>query len=335
MDHLEKHTLTVSRGFTYTFYTSPASPSNAGHPAILLCHGWPDSAELWDDISKELLSLPNRLVIPDLLGYGGTSKPTDPSAYASELMVQDIMEVLASVGVSGPNSILPIGHDWGSFLAQRVYLFGPEHCAGLGMVNVSYMPPSGEPYSMEMMNEMTQQAFGYPGFAYWEVFASDTGHELLDQHPESVWCVAHGQGENWLLVNWCKYGAMAEYIGNGKTDPLKSYAGPERTERRERWLKQMKEAGFAGPQCWYRASVKGVHVEGEKKIAQETLLITKPTLFIGCTQDQVCRLEMIESTKPLLPNLMTKTIESGHWSPWEKPAEVSAAILEYVRSNGL
>ena len=47
MDTLNKKSLRVTRGFTYTYYSSPAKP---GRPTLLLCHGWPDEAALWSDL---------------------------------------------------------------------------------------------------------------------------------------------------------------------------------------------------------------------------------------------------------------------------------------------
>ncbi|KPI41855.1 uncharacterized protein AB675_5482 [Cyphellophora attinorum] len=64
LSKLKQTTLKVSRGHTYTYYTSPARDSK---PTILLFHGWPDTAALF-------AGLINNYLIPagygEIFGYG-------------------------------------------------------------------------------------------------------------------------------------------------------------------------------------------------------------------------------------------------------------------------
>ena len=62
-------------------------------------------------------SLPNCCIIPDLLGFGGTSKPTDPQMYAYDLMAQDLVDILDHEGF---DKVVSIGHVHGSGLAARL-----------------------------------------------------------------------------------------------------------------------------------------------------------------------------------------------------------------------
>jgi pimeloyl-ACP methyl ester carboxylesterase len=49
------------------------------------------------------------LVVPELLGYGGTDKPTDPKFYIGSGHAQDIVDIFDAEGV---NQVIAIGHDW-------------------------------------------------------------------------------------------------------------------------------------------------------------------------------------------------------------------------------
>jgi pimeloyl-ACP methyl ester carboxylesterase len=60
------------------------------------------------------------IFVPDLLGYGGTSKPLDPVQYNSKGMANDLVECVRHNAIS---QIVIIGHDFGSFMAQRVWLW--------------------------------------------------------------------------------------------------------------------------------------------------------------------------------------------------------------------
>lgn len=111
MDQLEQKHFDTSRGYRYRYYISPASLADSSKPALLVCHGWPDSAHLWRDVVPYLLQSKNRLILPDLLGYGGSSKPTDPKEFEISAMVSDVMEIVKAEGVD-QQGIIPMGHDW-------------------------------------------------------------------------------------------------------------------------------------------------------------------------------------------------------------------------------
>lgn len=82
MESLQRRTINTSRGFTYSYYISEPVSSK---PTLLLQHGFPDDALLWNGIAAKLTQY--RLVVPDLLGYSGTSKPTDPAAVSNSWLL--------------------------------------------------------------------------------------------------------------------------------------------------------------------------------------------------------------------------------------------------------
>ncbi|KAL6399572.1 hypothetical protein AUP68_18122 [Ilyonectria robusta] len=108
LSKLTRKTLQVSRGFSYTYYTSPAQDSK---PTLILFHGWPDTARLWAGLINDyLLPLGYGIVALDCLGYGGTSKPTDLSSYAWQHMTADAVEILDAEKLA---TVISVGHDWG------------------------------------------------------------------------------------------------------------------------------------------------------------------------------------------------------------------------------
>ena len=48
------------------------------------------------------------MLAPDLLGYGGTDKPTDVQAYTLKSQAGEVNELLDCVGVG---DVLSVGHD--------------------------------------------------------------------------------------------------------------------------------------------------------------------------------------------------------------------------------
>jgi len=333
MDEFEKKTLKVARGYHYTYYTSPAIESSS--PALLFLHGWPDSASLWQYVATHLLSLSrrHRLIIPDLLGVGGTSKPTHSPAYTFSYMTKDLCQILDGEKVT---TAIPVGHDWGSIVAQRFCLYAPERTAGLVMLNVCYLPANYERLrTIDEMNEGSKRAFGYASGEYWKLFTAPDGPALMNAHPEKVWDACHGDEEDWMKRIFCMNGALRRYLedDNWKTTKLKSYAQDENLKRE--FVERIKRDGTQGGLMYYRAGVDGCQFEAELEIPKERLKLEMPVLFFGCSKDAVCRKEVIGLAQGmgLLPDLKVVELDCGHWSPFEKPDEVADAIAEFVRKR--
>lgn len=106
MDAFNKKTLKTSRGYTYTYYTAEGDKSL---PTLFFQHGWPDHAAMWKDVAGPLRSTKHPIIIPDMLGYDGTDKPTDPAAYKWDVMTKDLIEIIDN---EGADKAISIGHDW-------------------------------------------------------------------------------------------------------------------------------------------------------------------------------------------------------------------------------
>lgn len=168
MDNLTKKTITTKRGFEYTYYVSPAA---AGKPTLLLHHGFPDQAEEWEDlITNHLKPAGYGAIAPDLLGYGGTSKPTDPAAYKFSGMTADLVEIIDAEKV---DKVVSLGHDWGSRAAQLFYNLHPERVNGLVMVNVPWSGANRVHFDLDQVLAQSQQVFGYGTVWYWKLFTAD------------------------------------------------------------------------------------------------------------------------------------------------------------------
>ncbi|CZT16010.1 related to epoxide hydrolase [Ramularia collo-cygni] len=330
MDQLEEKHLETSRGFHYRYYVSPAASADASKPAIVLCHGWPDSADLWQFVVPQLLKSKLRLIVPDLLGAGQSSKPINPEAFEIKGMVDDMMEVLKSENIT--QQIIPMGHDWGSYLAQRLYLLNKDRMAGLITLNVAFQPPRADAFDLETFNAYTEKVVGYPIFAYWLLFADPEGPKLMEQHLESLWYAIHGEDPAQMKNLFCVRGAIKEWVEKDRKDsPLKPYARNE--ELKNAWIDSKKSGGLVSQGCWYRATAENIHQATESKLDGHVDL---PYLFIGADGDAVCRTDAIEGPKSmgLLKNLQVEEVHSGHWSPFEAPDDIARIVLEWLAKNG-
>lgn len=84
LSKLTQKTRQVSRGFSYSYHVSPAQGSK---PTLILFYGWPDTARLWAGlVNDHLVPHGYGVVAPDCLGYGGSSKPTDPAEFGEDVV---------------------------------------------------------------------------------------------------------------------------------------------------------------------------------------------------------------------------------------------------------
>src|SRR4051812_733603 len=71
-------------------------------PPLLLLHGFPQTHVIWHKVA-DALAQRFTLVMPDLRGYGDSSKPPgmpDHSNYSKRAMAQDMVDVMSTLGFS-------------------------------------------------------------------------------------------------------------------------------------------------------------------------------------------------------------------------------------------
>lgn len=94
-------------------------------PPLLLLHGFPQTHMIWHKVAPRLAKHFS-LVIPDLRGYGASSKPaTDKEhlTYSKRAMALDMIEVMQALGFDRFDIA---GHDRGARVTYRLALDHPE-----------------------------------------------------------------------------------------------------------------------------------------------------------------------------------------------------------------
>lgn len=326
MTSVVRKTVLTHRGFTYSYVWAKADKNL---PTVLLCHGWPDNAALWTDlISQYLQPAGYGIIAPDCLGYGATDKPTDENAYAINSLCADIIQILDVEAIA---KVIALGHDWGSLLAQRLYLFHPDRVSGCILMNVAYRPPSESPFDLNTVNLYMQSVLGYSPYWYWELVLSNEGPKLLESHLESLWTILHGSGESMIKTFGTKDG-MKIFLEEDKTQEVQHYATDH---RKAEFLNQFREGGMTAPLCWYKAQAFNIHFEAEKSIPKDLYVVNKPVLFIGGKHDKVGLTSAIRQTESLglLPKLTVVEMDAAHWVMLAKPKEVGETILNWLEKT--
>ena len=97
-----------------------------GDPVLLL-HGEPTWSFLWRKIIPPLAER-TRVVAPDLIGFGKSDKPEDPSWYSYDRHVASIASLVESLDLREMTLVV---HDWGGPIGLRVAVERPERVARL------------------------------------------------------------------------------------------------------------------------------------------------------------------------------------------------------------
>src|SRR5947209_485199 len=90
--------------------------------AVLLLHGFPDSARLWRNQIPALVAAGFRVLAPDLRGFGGSDRPEGVEQYDIQRVLGDLAAVLEDARVERARVV---GHDWGAFVAWCLASFAP------------------------------------------------------------------------------------------------------------------------------------------------------------------------------------------------------------------
>lgn len=108
-------TFATSLSFTYSYIHIKPTTQNT---YILFLHGFPSSSYDWRHQIPYFQKKGYGIIAPDLLGYGGSSKPLDVGVYTGKGMAGDVYELLKSEGVV--EGVFGVAHDW--YVKSSIYL---------------------------------------------------------------------------------------------------------------------------------------------------------------------------------------------------------------------
>lgn len=89
---------------------------------VMLLHGKNFNAAYWEETAKELVKNGYRVILPDQIGFGKSSKP-EHIQYSFHLLAQNTKDILDSLNIQ---KISVLGHSMGGMIATRFTLMFPE-----------------------------------------------------------------------------------------------------------------------------------------------------------------------------------------------------------------
>lgn len=130
----ERHEVPVGDGLHMHILTY--GPADA--PVVYMQHGNPTWSFLYRKVVAELQGQDLRLVMPDMIGLGFSSQPTDLKAHQLDNHIKWTRAGLDALGV-GP--CIFVGQDWGGPIGTGVFFERPGDLKGLVILNTALTPP--------------------------------------------------------------------------------------------------------------------------------------------------------------------------------------------------
>jgi pimeloyl-ACP methyl ester carboxylesterase len=301
-------------------------------PLVLLCHGFPESWYSWRHQLPALAAAGYHAVAPDMRGYGGTDAPEAIDQYTLFHLIGDMVGVLDALGAA---TAVIVGHDWGAPVAWGAARLRPDRFRGV--VGLSVPPTPRGPKRPTTVMPQTPDALFYqlyfqaPGVAEAEL-ARDvrrTVRTLLFSASGDVPQRESGAGDSGAVGMVPRQGGFLTRMIDPPTLPA--------------WLTEadidyftaeFTRTGFRGGLNWYR------NIDRNWELAAPFVgaTITVPALYVAGERDSVVRFrgmdQLIPNLKRFVPKL-TRTLMlpgCGHWTQQERPQEVNAALLEFLKT---
>ncbi|MGB6395114.1 MAG: alpha/beta hydrolase [Bradyrhizobium sp.] len=305
-------------------------------PVVLLCHGFPESWYSWRHQIDALAAAGFHAVAPDMRGYGKSDAPEAIDQYTIFHLVGDLVGLLDAIEV--PKAVI-VGHDWGATVAWQAARLRPDRFPAVVGLSVPFRPRSPvRPTSVMPQTadaQFYQLYFQEPGVAEAE-FERDprsTVRNMLygasGESAAEIRAAATGRGAARNVGMVPRNGGLLRGPGAPATLPawlseadIDFYAG------------EFKRSGFRGPLNYYR----NIDRNWELMAAFADKKVTVPALYIAGDHDMVLAApgtaEYLAGLKQFVPALRDIQLlpGCGHWTQQERPGEVNAAIIDFVRS---
>ncbi|KAJ8333326.1 hypothetical protein SKAU_G00422220 [Synaphobranchus kaupii] len=326
----------LSLGETYPLCCSPEDvshcfvtikPGNQMHyvdmgegPAVLLCHGFPESWFSWRYQILALVESGFRVLAPDMKGFGDSSAPPDIEEYSQEQICQDLVTFLDKLGIV---QVTLVGHDWGGALVWNMAQCYPERVRAVASLNTPLFPVDPNTSPMEKLK-------GIPIFNYQLYFQTPgvAEAELEKDLARTLKLMMRGiaDSDKGLAISTtdvCERGGL--FVGLPDDVPRSSILSEEALQY---YVKQYNKSGFRGPLNWYR----NVERNWKWMCSRPRGKIWIPALMVTAGKDSILLPKFTTGMEKMVPNLTRGHIEEcGHWTQMERPTELNKILLSWLK----
>jgi pimeloyl-ACP methyl ester carboxylesterase len=296
-------------------------------PLVILCHGFPECWYSWRHQLPALAKAGFRAVAPDLRGYGRSDRPEEVEKYT---ILHNIGDIVGLVDALGAKQAVIAGHDIGTAIAWQTALLRPDRFSAV----IALSPPfrsrgfgdSGPPTTLM---PRTENAVFYQLFLQNPAAEAALERDLRLTFRYQFYTLS-GDRPPSAGIGGLPPGMMPRK-GGFMTDPPSLPAWVTESDI-DVYVKEYARSGFHGPLAWWRNIDRGWELMAPFAGAA----VTVPALYMAGDHDFVAAVfsQDIAKQSALVPKLRPPIMLAGcgHWTQQERAAEVSAAMIDFLRS---
>jgi pimeloyl-ACP methyl ester carboxylesterase len=307
-------------------------------PLLIFCHGWPELSLSWRHQLPAFAALGFRCIAPDMRGYGRSSTYSRHEDFAQELIVADMLELLASLG---REQAVWIGHDWGSGTVWSIASHHPEKTVGVASLCVPYI---AQGFALENLvalvdrtiypeNEFPAGQWDYQ-FFYQESF--DKACNGFEANVRNVVKALFRKGNPDAVGKPSRTATIRKsggWFGGGACPDLPRDADVLTEADLETYSAALERNGFFGPDSWYMNHKTNTAYATRAKNGGR---LSMPVLFLHGAYDTTCETMTSPLAEPMrrdCEDLTEGVVNSGHWMAQEQPVAVNAALARWLATK--
>ncbi|WP_309627214.1 alpha/beta hydrolase [Brevundimonas sp.] len=306
-----------------------AGANDGSAPLVLLIHGFPELGISWRAQVAALAEAGYHAVAPDMRGYGGTDKPERVENYSILHLVGDMVDLVRALGET---TCTVVGHDWGAPVAWHCALMRPDVFTAVAGLSVPFQPRSPKGPPTALMRGLSER-LGLGEF-YISQFQTPDAH--LDFEADVAGALRRGF--------YAYDGATPDdrrstgFLAPGQTFlsavPDDAALPPWMGESHFReYVAAFTASGFRGPLDWYRC----IDLNWRLTAHLQNRRIAVPAVFLVGERDpvRVYAGQHEAGLKDWIPDLRSQTVlpGAGHWLQQERPEEVNAALIAFLKTS--
>lgn len=296
-------------------------------PLVVLLHGWPELWYAWRHQIAALAAAGYRAAAPDMRGFGASDAPAEVEAYTIFHLVGDLVGL---IGALGERRAVVVGHDWGASVAWHAALLRPDLVRAVVAMSVPFRGRAPAP-PIRALREAGQGRF-------YMVYFQEPGvaEAEFERDPAATLRRILGAGSAADQDGRPPAARLTLPPGGGFLDarPDPAQLPPWLGEQDIAYMAaEYRRTGFRGGLNLYR----NIDRNWELLAPWQGAAVPQPALFVAGSRDAVIGTAAgrasLEAMPSVVPNLRrTLLIEGGgHWIQQERPDEVNAALIEFLR----
>lgn len=291
-------------------------------PAVLFCHGFPDTAQTWRSQMRAVAEAGYRAIALDMRGFGMSYAPDDFRLYTSLHVTGDLIGVLDAMKV---DKAVIVGHDWGADYAQRACVMRPDRVRALVSLSIPFAP-RGE---TSLWDDLRARGLGERYYAF--EFSDQEAGSRLQPASETIRSALY-----WLSASpppdkrWDPIDPARGMLRPSLVD-VPAWASPDYVAHT---IRAFEKTGFEAGLGYYRA----LQLTFELTAAFKNATIAQPSLYLWGSADGLCRFfhpkaPAIADLRPVWPGLVetVELDEVGHWPQHEAADRVNREIVRFLR----